>query len=117
MKSYGYQYKYGPHGGWHGTESKGIIIELLERWKRNKKHANTHASTICWDCEHSDKGENSICPWAREFKPVDGWEVKRTILNIKYSNSSKWQKKDAESYIVTKCPLFKNEKEKCTNDD
>lgn len=51
--------------------------------------------TKCWDCKNS---VCAGCSWAREFKPVEGWEAKKTFIpsNGEY----------AESYHVINCPKF-----------
>lgn len=56
--------------------------------------------TLCWDCTNSIRPE--ICPWAREFIPVDGWEAEETecmdTTDRPYS-----------SFLVKKCPLFERD--------
>jgi hypothetical protein len=56
--------------------------------------------TLCWDCAKATAGSN--CPWANEFKPVEGWDAKKTErIEMVYG-----KEKVIESYIVKKCPLF-----------
>lgn len=61
--------------------------------------------TICWECKHADKGNDSICPWAREFKPVEGWDATRRDILVQGTNQNQPAHYD-ESYKVHKCPLF-----------
>lgn len=46
--------------------------------------------TLCWYCE-----KYSNCSWSRKFKPIENWVAK-------YS-------KTTDSYIVLKCPQFKDD--------
>lgn len=43
--------------------------------------------TLCWDCERSYK---KTCNWAKDFKPVDGWDADET----------------KNGYLVKSCPEF-----------
>ena len=61
--------------------------------------------TICWECKHADKGKDSICPWDREFKPVEGWDATRRDILVQGTNQNQPAHYD-ESYRVNKCPLF-----------
>lgn len=57
-------------------------------------------TTLCWSCAKAGGGNVSECPWAREFKPVEGWTATETHLrNGEHS-------KPYTSYRVTACPLF-----------
>ena len=51
--------------------------------------------TLCWDCQNATR-----CSWADGI-PVKGWEATPTIV---YDRDG-----DFNSYIVTKCPLFKED--------
>lgn len=51
--------------------------------------------TLCWSCAKAGGGNVSECPWAREFKPVDGW-------NAIYND-------ELDSYAVISCPLFERD--------
>lgn len=58
--------------------------------------------SICWDCENAvpnkkDRG----CSWSIKFEPVEGWDAERSDLNMQH------RKDNVESYIVKRCPLFK----------
>ena len=61
--------------------------------------------SICWDCAHST--EIGTCPWATEFKPVDGWWARPRKIRFVQTNSdgSKTQV-ISDSYTVIMCPLF-----------
>lgn len=63
---------------------------------RNESHRAT--DTLCWDCKKSTGGGD--CPWANDFKPVDGWIAAPT--KVKQGRFP-----TTESFIVIKCPLFK----------
>ena len=51
--------------------------------------------SLCWDCHNSI---TDGCSWAREFKPVEGWEAKSVKKTSQYN--------DGISYTVYSCPLF-----------
>lgn len=52
-------------------------------------------TTLCWDCENATRPH--VCPWVRDYTPVDGWSASPTHIGGYYSY---------DSYIVTECPLF-----------
>ncbi len=56
--------------------------------------------TLCWECAKSC-GE---CSWAREFKPVEGWEAKPTTI--------KGEGYKYRSYRVISCPQFQPDKKR-----
>lgn len=59
--------------------------------------------TLCWSCKKATGG--SDCPWANEFKPVEGWTA--TPERIKDSSRKKNQSaKYMDSFHVYACPLF-----------
>lgn len=51
--------------------------------------------TLCWFCEKAAGG----CSWSRKFKPVDGWDAKKTEI-------MSWFGGTQESYLVFSCPQF-----------
>lgn len=60
-------------------------------------------NTLCWDCKKATAG--SDCPWANEFKPVDGWTATPERLRV----ASQTQSRPAvytDSFTVHDCPLF-----------
>lgn len=62
--------------------------------------------TLCWDCKFATGG----CPWVDKWQPVPGWEATKTKV-FSYSNYDKKGKPNHsfyESYIVTICPIFKD---------
>jgi hypothetical protein len=88
-----------------------VFLTKLSRQKYCSKECAGYASyhrktrdTICWDCKKSTGGED--CPWANEFKPVEGWDA--TPTTIKMIGKSKRNKGKIEpSFKVNSCPLFK----------
>ena len=61
----------------------------------NAYSLNGQVQTLCWDCKNSTKPH--ICPWARDFTPVNGWNAKETHIGGAYQY---------DSYLVMDCPLF-----------
>lgn len=59
-------------------------------------------ATLCWRCANACGG----CSWSADFYPVKGWTARPTI--IKADASETWHH-DVKSYIVIKCPLFKDD--------
>lgn len=57
--------------------------------------------TLCWKCANIIKDG---CEWAKENKPVPGWEAKKTILLVS-------QGQRVNSYCVIKCPKFRRFRE------
>lgn len=65
----------------------------------NKKGKNGDGlKTLCWDCANSTKPD--VCPWVRDFNPVEGWEAKPR-------RTGGWMPFD--TYIVFDCPLFRRD--------
>ena len=56
--------------------------------------------SLCWECSKATAG--SDCPWANEFKPVDGWLATPT----KILDSRRKPKIVIESFDDKYCPLF-----------
>ena len=54
------------------------------------------SETLCWQCDRVYYRRG--CPWADDFKPVDGWNAKKQIKK----NSGR----KIVSYNVESCPLF-----------
>lgn len=54
--------------------------------------------SICWYC----KNAYAICPWAKNFKPITGWEAEPTTI----LNNSKGYVCETQSYIVHACPHY-----------
>jgi hypothetical protein len=62
--------------------------------------------TLCWTCENACGG----CSWSDgSFTPVEGWKAKQTKMVCEYG---KGHVKDMTSYIVTYCPLYKDDSKK-----
>ena len=53
--------------------------------------------TLCWRCQNY-----STCSWSRG-KPVKGWKAEKVVIDIR-------QGYPINSYRVTKCPEFKQDK-------
>ena len=58
--------------------------------------------TLCWKCEKACGG----CSWSADFKPVDGWKAKKTIISANHGNGSALE---IESYLVRSCPKFSDD--------
>lgn len=58
--------------------------------------------TICWHCENATNGNK--CPWANGI-PRKDWEAARR--DIYYYDYDIDRMRHEESYIVLKCPGFK----------
>lgn len=56
--------------------------------------------TLCWTCSVPGTGG---CSWDKDFTPVDGWEATPTTLYI----GCHCDRKTESSFLVTKCPLYK----------
>ena len=56
---------------------------------------NGQPQTLCWDCKNANKPH--ICPWFRDYTPVEGWNAKKTYIG----GVSQY-----DSYLVMDCPLF-----------
>lgn len=55
--------------------------------------------TICWTCAKAVIG----CDWSREFKPIDGWTAKPTMLK---------GRENQKSFRVIECPEYKPDEPK-----
>ena len=64
---------------------------------------NNSKPTLCWSCKKATGG--SDCPWANEFKPVEGWNATPERLNVT-SQSKNRPAKYTDSFQVHACPLF-----------
>ena len=71
-------------------------------------------TNICFDCNNACGG----CSWTAvdpktkkiRFKPVPGWTAKKVLLNVgTYGNN---KRAIIETYHITACPQFKNDKRK-----
>lgn len=58
---------------------------------------------LCWTCSHAAKGDISICPWARDYKPVKGWKASRSIIPTHSLGHG------YHSYAIEACPLYDKE--------
>lgn len=59
--------------------------------------------SICFNCKHSTSNKDVVCPWANDFKPVEGWEVAEGV-KINYQDGR------AETTVrVCSCPLYERE--------
>ena len=58
--------------------------------------------TLCWKCERACGG----CSWSADFVPVDGWEAIPTKIA---ADRGYYVEKEINSFIVTNCPLFKDD--------
>lgn len=67
---------------------------------------NNSKQTLCWKCKKAAGG--SDCPWANEFKPVEGWQAMPTIVQM----TTQTKQREAllqDSFRVHKCPLFERD--------
>lgn len=69
----------------------------------NKPKTIRPKPTICWTCARSRPIPGIGCPWARKFRPVEGWEAEETTITSASGNSH------IASYRVCACPLYVNE--------
>ncbi|MGN0961797.1 MAG: hypothetical protein ACI4PF_06355 [Christensenellales bacterium] len=58
----------------------------------------------CWWC--SNAYAIGKCSWADNFKSVEGWNAKKTII-CSYAGGTK-----IKSFKILKCPLFEDERER-----
>ena len=49
---------------------------------------------LCWLCKNACGG----CDWSRNFKPIEGWKAKPTLI---YDSAGSF-----ESYRIKECPEF-----------
>ena len=89
---------------WCGTQHCVEAIQLVKDAYGYSQNPSSN-STLCWKCDHSDKGNISFCPWVNRFKPVDGWEAEPS-----YDKKSSYLKGatavEPFSYTVINCPMF-----------
>lgn len=55
-------------------------------------------TTLCWNCKNAVG--STMCSWAKDFKPVVGWQAIRNDLKSTPGGGM------VISYIVLCCPLF-----------
>ena len=60
----------------------------------NREKGKQTNDQLCWQCQKATGG----CPWSDNFKPVEGWVAKPTII--------KDSARDIKTYKIKKCPLF-----------
>lgn len=91
---------------WSGSvRYKAALLECCERAKRESERSRKRqeeGNTLCETCAHAAKGCVSPCPWAREFKPVEGWDAVHRPLKLKRGEGC------TDSYLVRACPLYRN---------
>lgn len=97
-------------GVWSGSKRrKSDVIAMLDhavKRSRREKARPKLPDTLCGICAHAAKGDCSPCPWAREFKPVEGWTAEATRVQMS-TREGKAGAKVVESYCVIQCPLYK----------
>lgn len=104
FKEFGFRFS-GRTQSWTGSiRYKDAITEYCERAKAESKRSVTRKDTLCWGCANADKGNISVCPWVREFQPVDGWTAKERKLSLNRMVGGVTVKDT--SYEITECPLF-----------
>ena len=59
-----------------------------------KELKEMESEQLCWRCRNACGG----CSWSREFKPVEGWDAKPTIIN--------GDGEEIPSFEIKKCPMF-----------
>ena len=57
------------------------------------------AYTICWDCANAT---TDGCSWAKDLKPVKGWEAEPTV-------KQNFRGEPLKSFLVIRCPKFKQD--------
>lgn len=67
------------------------------------KPRKTKKDTLCWTCQNACGG----CSWSRSFKPVKGWEAKKTVIKHQRSEGCKAPFIYDDSYLVINCPEYK----------
>lgn len=94
---------------WRGSRNHEQAIAVADRAVANSKKSmairSKGGATLCWDCTNSGHGNTSICPWEREFKPVDGWDAEMSMKEITYDKF----RRSVETYFVKACPLFEQQ--------
>lgn len=63
--------------------------------------------TICFNCINSvpNPKTGAGCSWSREYKPVDGWVAKKTMI-INRALAENDEDYMIPSYRVDACPMF-----------
>lgn len=70
-----------------------------------KHYDATHKrETLCWKCQKAVLG----CSWARNYKPIPGWEAEKTKIRNNPYVPEIW----IESYCVIKCPEYEKDSPK-----
>lgn len=88
-----------------GTQYKMYYTEgkLTHRKRFNVVAKNNkHLPTLCWSCKRSYLPEYR-CSWAKEFKPVEGWEADMKYVLVQRSSGNN---SILESYFVYTCPEY-----------
>lgn len=110
LRDDGFRYHW-PTYAWRGKAKyyeKYRRIFFDEQRKKQKNGNKNLPPTLCGDCFHADKGDHSQCPWAREFKPVDGWDAIPTkVLWYRKGDRDNSRRVEEQSYCVLHCPMFK----------
>lgn len=79
--------------------------------KTEHKKYNTQPDQLCWNCKRCTNPDNLSCPWSSDGIPVEGWTA--TAGRTYYSEKSPVTGKRVcigESYAITECPLFIQDK-------
>ena len=79
--------------------------------KIDHKKYNTQPDQLCWNCKRCTNPDNLSCSWSRDGIPVEGWTA--TAGRTYYSEKSPVTGKRVcigESYAITECPLFIQDK-------
>ena len=56
--------------------------------------------TKCWTCKHACGSRENQCCWAKDFTPVEGWEVLPGIKDYALDEKPGW--------VVLECPLYED---------
>lgn len=64
--------------------------------------------TLCWECKNAVPNEmdGTGCSWSKEFKPVKGWDAKKTAIHINEQCGTKYKGGEIPSFLVRQCPCF-----------
>ena len=79
--------------------------------KIDHKKYNTQPDQLCWNCKRCTNPDNLSCSWSSDGIPVEGWTA--TAGRTYYSEKSPVTGKRVcigESYAITECPLFIQDK-------
>lgn len=107
LNALGYRFDW-RYGSWRsktnhqgGVEIARMACEMSARYNRANR------STLCWTCDHADKGGASECPWVSEFKPVDGWDADEQTRRLwDHQQDGRNVPRTVTSYCVISCPLY-----------